>query len=249
MSIKALQIGIIGYGKMGAPLEEAIKKRGHNVALIVTDETDANWATTGIDVFIDFSTAAALPHNLSKVSSDRIPMVIGTTGWNEKIPEFEKMLVENRAGAIWSGNFSVGVNLYWNMLEQAVQQLRRFENGYDVSVSERHHRFKIDAPSGTAIRTAEIILDGSSTKSKMVTDISNRAPEADELHVGSIRGGYHPGQHIVTWDSEFDTIEFRHTARNRSGFAMGAVIAAEFLVDKQLRGLVPFSDIFSELKF
>lgn len=249
MGKTSLQIGLIGYGKMGAPLVEAIEKRGHHVALIITDETDPSWETTGIDVFIDFSTAAALPQNLSKVSADRIPMVIGTTGWNAKIKELEALLVQNRSGAIWSGNFSVGVNLYWNMLEQAVQQMRRFENGYDASVSERHHRFKIDAPSGTAIKTAEIILDGSKSKNKIVTDLKDRAPEKNELHIGSIRGGYHPGQHIVTWDSEFDTIEFRHTARNRSGFAMGAVIAAEFLVDKQLRGLVPFSDIFSELKF
>lgn len=249
MSIKELQIGLIGYGKMGGPLEEAIQKRGHHVALIVTDETSSDWETKGIDVFIDFSTAAALKDNLAKVSAARIPMIIGTTGWNTKIKDYEKILAENRSGAIWSGNFSVGVNLYWNMLEQAVQQMRRFENGYDVSIAERHHRFKIDAPSGTALQTAEIILDGSSTKNKMVTDLSDRAPLKNELHIGTIRGGYHPGQHTVTWDSEFDTIEFRHSARNRTGFAMGAVIAAEFIVDKQLRGLVPFVDIFSELKF
>jgi len=249
MSTKELQFGLIGYGKMGAPLVQAIEKRGHKVALIITEESDSDWSVSGIDVFIDFSTASALSQNLSKISASRVPMVIGTTGWNAKIKDYEKILAENRSGAIWSGNFSIGVNLYWNMLEQAVQQMRRFENGYDVSVAERHHRFKIDAPSGTAIRTADIILDGSSTKNKMVTDVTSHAPEKNEVQVGSIRGGYHPGQHTVTWDSEFDTIEFRHSARNRDGFAMGAVIAAEFIVDKQLRGLFPFSDIFSELKF
>jgi 4-hydroxy-tetrahydrodipicolinate reductase len=232
---------------MGKPLENCIKERGHELVHTV-DHFRTELVTENIDVYIDFSAPEALRKHLPLVAEARIPLVIGTTGWSEELQAFDKLLHKHRSGAIWSNNFSIGVNIFWRILEKAQQQVQSFEKEYDVHLHEQHHRFKKDAPSGTAINTAAIVLDGSSTKKKMRFDSAQRANEEGELHVSSSRGGHHPGTHSVMWDSVFDTIELKHTARTRDGFALGAVMAAEFVVGKHLRGLVSFSDIFDELK-
>lgn len=243
---KPLKIGLLGYGRMGEPLKMALTARGHTLTAIV-DENRPEMDPKAADVWIDFSHPSALAHYLPQLAEARIPLIIGTTGWQEKRQEYDALLRKARSGAIWSGNFSVGVNLFWRVLDKALVHMKAFEKEYDVHLHEFHHKFKVDSPSGTALETANIVLDGSSIKKKIVSESLQRAPEPEELHVTATRGGQHPGTHMVIWDSTFDTIELKHTARSRDGFALGAVIAAEFIATKHLAGLLPFTDIFDEL--
>ncbi len=159
---------------------------------------------------------------------------------------YKKLFLTNQNIGIWGGNFSLGVNLFWKVIKQSTQIFDKFSNEYDILVHEFHHKNKIDSPSGTAIQTAQNIIDNSNHKNTMITEKLDRKRNENEIHVSSSRGGSIPGTHTVMFDSNYDTIEIVHTARSREGFAIGAILAAE-KISSIPTGLHNFSEIFDSI--
>lgn len=249
-----MRIGIVGYGVMGKLVAKAVLDRGHSIAAIVDHATsNAHYKNLAeitteqaseIDVLIDFSSPETALENIQQACRLNKPIVMATTGWYEKLEEARDIVTKSGIGMVWGSNFSVGVNLFWQVLERASQLLAN-QNDYDVFVHEFHHKRKKDSPSGTAITTANKILANYPRKTKMITQTLDRAISEEELHVTSTRGGAVPGTHQVYFDSAFDTIEINHTARTRDGFAVGAVMAAEWIQNQN--GFYAFDEIFNEI--
>lgn len=247
-----MNIGIIGYGVMGQLVEKAAKERGHDISVVIDPENgDFSFLAdideeqlSKTDVFIDFSTPQAAQATLMAACKFKKPVVMATTGWYDKMDQFETLVKDHRIGFVWGSNFSVGVNLFWQVLEKASALFSK-QNDYDVFTHEFHHKRKKDSPSGTALTTAQKILNNHNAKNKIVTERLDRAIEPNELHVSSTRGGSVPGTHQVYFDSAFDTIELSHTARTRDGFAIGSILAAEWVKDKT--GFYAFDEIFDEI--
>ncbi len=240
-----MKLGIIGYGRMGKMVEQIAKERGHEIVSIIDIGYEKELKKEA-DCYIDFSIAEVTKEMLPELCKLKIPVVTGTTAWLDKKEEFEKLFVESENRGIWSGNFSLGVNLYWKVLKEAVRIFDNFSEEYDSMIHEFHHKNKIDSPSGTAIRMAEIVLANSSKKETFVTEALERKREDSELHVSSCRGGAVPGTHSLYFDSVFDNIELKHTARSREGFALGSVLAAEKINGIE-KGLHDFTDIFDQI--
>jgi 4-hydroxy-tetrahydrodipicolinate reductase len=240
-----MKIGIIGYGRMGKTVESVAKLRGHEIVSIIDIDRNEKIGSNA-DCYIDFSVPEALEKNLPILCDIKIPAVIGVTGWNKRLDEYAKIFAVKGNKGIWSGNYSLGVNLYWKVIRQAAETFDKFAKEYDVMVHEFHHKNKIDSPSGTAIQTAKIILEKSSVKDTIITETLQRKRKDNELHVTSTRGGLIPGTHNVIFDSSFDTVEITHTARTREGFALGSVIAAE-KINTLAPGLYNFSEIFDSI--
>jgi len=170
--------------------------------------------------------------NIEALAKRGLNVVVGTTGWYDQLPRVRDIVAKNKIGFFYTPNFSLGVQLFWKIVAQAAALMDGFED-YDVFGHEWHHAHKTDSPSGTAKRTAEIILQHLHRKKTLVTQTLMRAPRPEELHFTSTRGGDIPGTHRVTFDSPYDTIDITHTARSRAGFAAGAVRAAEWLKGKK----------------
>lgn len=234
-----MKIAIIGYGAMGHLIEQVAKQRGHEIASIIDPNADkathreiTEDAVEDADVCIDFSTPTAVVDNIKKVSALGKNMVIATTGWYKQMDEVKDIIRRAGTGFIWSGNFSIGVNMFFRMVKEAAKIVNRVSD-YDITSYEMHHKRKADSPSGTANMLGKILIDNIDRKNKLVFDRLDRRIEPDELHVASIRGGDIPGTHSILFDSAADTIELKHTARSRQGFAVGALMAAEFIKDKE----------------
>jgi len=240
-------LAIIGYGKMGKIIETIAKERGHEVVTI-DPIADANFkeinsdSLNGVDVAIDFTTPSVALANARACAMLGKNIVMGTTGWYDKTDEMKEITKD--IGFIWSGNFSIGVNMFFKIVEEAAKVVNKIPE-YDVAVFEAHHNAKKDSPSGTAKMIADKIIENVGRKDTIVTDKFDRAPEKNELHVASMRCGKIPGTHTVTFDSEADTMELTHRARNREGFALGAVLAAEFLKDK--KGFFDINDLMKNI--
>ena len=223
-----MNIAIIGYGRMGHEVEEMAIKRGHNVKLIIDLENNSNLNEENlksIDVAIEFSSPDAAFKNITTCLGMKVPVVSGTTGWLKDFDKAVEICKENRTSFLHSSNFSIGVNILFKLNSELAKQMCRYHE-YSPVIEEIHHAKKLDAPSGTAITLAgEIIQQHPGFKSwcfeKDKTD--NCIP------INSIREGIVPGIHTVYWDSEIDKISLKHEAKNRKGFALGAVIAAEFI--------------------
>ena len=250
-------IALIGYGKMGMMLEKLAAEKGLTVKAVVdphVKEQKTKQGVTifrtideksmkGIDVCIDFTHPSVIIQNITAMAELGKSMVIGTTGWYERMQEVERIVEKHDVGLIWSGNFSLGVNATFAILKYASRVFESLKE-YDVMISEYHHNQKADAPSGTAAMMGEIILDRIERKTKIVTALDRKiAPE--ELHVSSVRGGSIPGIHTVTFDSPEDSIQITHTARNREGFASGALMAVSFIEDK--RGVFTITDMMRDI--
>jgi len=229
-----MKIAIIGYGKMGRLVDQVATARGHEV--VARFDIDNNErgegltaeSLTGVEAAIEFSAPDAVVNNLRRLMALGVPAVVGTTGWYEHLDEV-KRLVEERGGAlVYGANFSVGMNLFFRVARYAAELFSRFEE-YDPFLVEHHHKFKKDAPSGTALVIERLMRES----------YGDRTPEAV-----SIRAGYAPGTHEVGFDSEADTVMLTHTARSRQGFAAGAVFAAEQIVGR--RGVYEFSQLLFE---
>ena len=232
-----MKIALLGYGKMGKVIERIALERGHEVVLKKDHDSDYT-GLKNADVAIDFSVPTAAVSNISACFATNVPVVCGTTGWLEHYEEMVALCKEKNGGFISSSNFSLGVNLFFE-LNSYLSKIMAPYDSYKVSMEEIHHIHKLDAPSGTAITLAEGVIENSNY-SKWTMDAS---PKENELHIEAIRTGEVPGTHTVTYNSPIDAIEIKHTAHNREGFALGAVIAAEWLAGKQ--GVFTMKDVLN----
>ncbi len=243
-----MNIALIGYGKMGKEVEQAAKGRGLKVPKIfdVNNNTGSLGITAeslkGIDVCIEFSTPGAVIENIAAVASCGKNIVVGTTGWYDKLERVKKIVKDNKIGFLYAPNFSLGVNIFAQIVSHAAHLMDRYTQ-YDAAVMERHHRAKVDSPSGTALTIASGILQGMKRKTEILSETSHGQIKPHQLHVASSRFGSVTGTHAVVFDSEADSIELIHTARNRSGFALGAVVAAEWLKGK--KGFYTMRDVIT----
>jgi 4-hydroxy-tetrahydrodipicolinate reductase len=242
----SLKIALLGYGKMGKELAQVAVESGHQI--VATFEIDeplalAN-APAAVDVFIDFTHPNSVVGNVNAVAQLGKPLVIGTTGWYDKLPEVEKVVRSAKIGVIYGSNFSIGMNLFFKIVENAATLFDKFEQ-YDPFIHEWHHRGKVDSPSGTALTLGKIILSQVKRKKALLSKTSEEKIKPELLHVTSTRAGRIPGTHLVGFDSEADTVELKHTARGRRGFATGALLAAQWIIGKQ--GLFTISDMMNDL--
>ncbi|WP_281231996.1 4-hydroxy-tetrahydrodipicolinate reductase [Flavobacterium gelatinilyticum] len=231
-----MKIALLGYGKMGKVIERIALERGHEIVL-KKDEFNTYDGLSTADVAIDFSVPTAAVSNISACFNSNVPVVSGTTGWLEHYDEMIALCNEKKGGFISSSNFSLGVNIFFGLNEYLAKIMSQFDT-YKVSMEEIHHIHKLDAPSGTAISLAQGVIQNSSYANWTLEEAQN-----NEIHIEAKRIGEVPGTHTVNYDSAIDSIEIKHTAHNREGFALGAVIAAEWLAGKQ--GIFTMKDVLN----
>lgn len=245
-----MKIALLGYGKMGKIIEKIATDRKHEIVLKIDYDNIHDLTAENLqkaDVAIEFSTPGTVLSNIRHCLNAGVPIVVGTTGWYDEIPALKQECLESNKTIIYASNFSVGVNIFFHVNRVLAKLMNNYPY-YDVQVEEIHHVQKLDSPSGTAITIAEGILENLDAKQKWVnvlTDANGDSDDnikTDELLIESHRIDSVPGTHTVIYDSEVDTIEFKHTAHNRNGFALGAVLAAEWIKDK--KGFYSVADMF-----
>lgn len=225
-----MKIALIGYGKMGKEIEAIALKRGHEIILKIDKDNQDDMNIVNLkkaDVAIEFSTPHTVVENIYKCFNAHLPVVVGATGWYDKFDEIIAHCEGNRGSLFHATNFSLGVNLFFKLNSYLAELMNKYED-YDVSMEEIHHIHKLDKPSGTAISLANQILNKVKRKEKWSIDEKT----SNTLHIVDKREGEVPGTHIVKYHSSIDDIEIMHKAHSRKGFALGAVIAAEFLEGK-----------------
>lgn len=229
-----MKIALLGYGKMGKVIEQIALERGHEIVL----RKGGNDSFEGLekaDVAIDFSIPTAAITNISECINRAIPVVSGTTGWLENYHEIENLCIEKNAAFIYGSNFSLGVNLFFEVNDYLSKIMAKF-NQYNVSMEEIHHTQKLDKPSGTAISLANAIINNTDKNNWSIEN-----PSSNDLFIDVKRIENVPGTHSVFYTSDEDTIEIKHTAHNRNGFAFGAIIASEWLIGK--KGVFTMKDV------
>lgn len=231
-----MKIALLGYGRMGKAIEEVALNRGHQI-VIRKDIEPIDVDLSEAEVAIDFSHPAAAFDNIKSCIAAGVPVVSGTTGWLENYKEAVSYCESKEGAFLYASNFSIGVNLFFNLNLQLAKMMEKIE-GYKPSMEEIHHIHKLDAPSGTAITLAESIL-----KHNSISEWSIESQQEDTLFIKVKREGEVPGTHSVTYGSAIDEIEIKHTAHNRKGFALGAVVAAEWIKNK--RGVFQMKDVLS----
>ena len=229
-----MKIALLGYGKMGKVIERIALERGHEIVL----KKDKNNTFEGLsiaDVAIDFSVPDSAVANISECLNNGIPVISGTTGWLADYAKMKQLCEDKNGSFIYASNFSLGVNVFFELNEYLAKMMTNLKQ-YNVSMEEIHHTQKLDAPSGTAITLAEGVIKH--------TDYANwtlETPISNEIHIEAKRIENVPGTHSIFYDSEVDQIEIKHTAHSREGFALGAVVAAEWLVGK--KGVFTMKDV------
>ena len=239
-----MKIALIGYGKMGHIIERIALERGHEVVSKVDVDNQEEFesaAFASADVAIEFTVPGKAVENYRKAWAAGVPVVSGTTGWNAVLPELKEEIAEKGYTLFWASNFSLGVNLFFELNRRLAAMMNRYAN-YDVDMTEIHHTEKKDAPSGTAITLAEGILENLDRKDEWVLVDGQGAIVDSQLGIEAVREGKVPGTHIIRYDSDVDSITIKHEAKSREGFALGAVVAAEFLVGKPA-GFYSMSDL------
>ena len=234
------KIAIVGYGKMGKAIEKIALERGNEVPVIIDADNIKDLQTTTlekVDVAIEFTRPESAYPNIVTLLKNKVPVVCGTTGWIDKKEEVETLTKDNESAFFYASNYSVGVNLFFHLNKRLAELMNPFKE-YDVEMEEIHHIHKLDAPSGTAITLAEGVFEGFDNKKSWELDQST---SPDKLNIRHKREGEVPGTHIIEYNSEVDSIEIKHTAHSRQGFALGAVLAAEFLAGK--KGLYGMNDL------
>lgn len=246
-----INIAIIGYGAMGKLVEKFAKEKGITVTAIIdpvaegaTHKEISVESLDGADVCIEFSLPGSAMDNIKKVAELGKDHVMATTGWLDNIEEAKRTISKSETGFIYASNFSIGVNAFYRIVRIAAKIFNNLPD-YDVFAYEQHHNRKKDSPSGTAKSIGALLIENIDRKTKLVFDKLDRKIASDELHLASIRGGDVPGTHVVDFDSSADTIELKHTARNRSGFAIGSLLAAEWISDK--KGFFEINDMMVEI--
>ncbi len=238
-----MKIALLGYGNMGKEIEQVIREgKKHQIVSISSKERGFDEAgIKGADVVIDFSGPEVVMENISSVLGMGKNMVVGTSGWYDKISEVEKIALKTGTGLIYGQNFAIGTNIFFKLVSEASRLMSKYGN-YDVYGVEAHHSGKQDSPSGTAFKTAEAIMKNFPSKTTLQTGRLDRKIENNELHFASIRGGRNPGMHEVTFDSEADSIKIQVQNHSRRGYAEGSVMAAEFIQGK--KGVYAFDSLF-----
>ena len=231
-----MKIALLGYGRMGKEIEKIAISRGHEI--VIKKDVDDEIEITLADVAIDFSVPNSAFNNISNCLNNNVPVISGTTGWLENYKDAVALCKEKKGAFIYASNYSLGVNIFFELNKQLAKMMNTIE-GYNISMEEIHHTLKLDAPSGTAITLAEGIIENSSknnwelgekTSEENIAIVAKRIPDV-------------PGTHTILYESEVDTIEIKHTAHSRKGFALGAVIAAEWIADKT--GVFSMKDVLN----
>jgi len=235
-----MNLAIIGYGKMGKEIEKIALERNHKVCLIIDIDNQGDFTTDNLltaDVALDFSVPGNAYSNIKKCLDAGVPIVSGTTGWLDRFDEVLSICREKGGAFFYASNFSPGMNIFFHLNRYLAGIMNSFKD-YDISIEETHHAQKLDAPSGTAIKLAEDIISAIDRKNKWEKEPGKGS---DAIIITSVRKGYIPGIHKITYDSQIDFIEIKHSARSRRGFALGAILAAEFIKDK--KGFFTMNDL------
>jgi 4-hydroxy-tetrahydrodipicolinate reductase len=234
-----MKIALFGYGKMGKEIETIAISRGHEIILKITSKNSLSITDEELkkaDVVIEFSTPHTAIQNIKKCLTLNVPVIIGTTGWYENFEEIKTICNNKNGSMLYATNFSLGVNLFFKLNSYLAEMMNKYNN-YEVAMEEIHHIHKLDKPSGTAISLAKQIIE--KVERKKSWSITDKNPET--LFIKDVREGEIPGTHIIKYTSEVDDIEIMHKAHNRKGFALGAVVAAEFIKDK--KGIFTMNDL------
>ncbi|MDE5648161.1 MAG: 4-hydroxy-tetrahydrodipicolinate reductase [Muribaculaceae bacterium] len=245
-----MKIALIGYGRMGHAIEKIALSRGHEIAAIVdpaSGDEAYGWDQSGLknaEVAIEFSVPTAAIGNYRRLMELGIPVVSGTTGWLDSIDEVKEDIVASDGTLFWTSNFSLGVNLFFAINKYAARLMASVPGVYTPSMKEIHHIHKLDHPSGTARSLAEDIVDRTPGMEGWTEDAE---AGKDCLYIAHEREGEVPGTHIITWESEVDTITLEHRAHSREGFALGAVVAAEWIGKGEVKGFVEMSAFMRHL--
>lgn len=237
-----MKIVLMGYGKMGREIERIALERGHEIVFRVNRDNAAQVTEKDLqagEVIIEFSTPHAVMDNMNKCLVSGLPTVVGTTGWHNELKTVTALWNNAGGGLFYASNFSVGVNLFFKVNKFLAKLMNHYPQ-YEVSMTEIHHIHKLDKPSGTAITLANQVIEQMDRKSKWSIDEKSD----DTLFIQDIREGEVPGTHILKYSSTVDDIEIMHKAHNRSGFALGAVLAAEFMLGK--KGVYTMDDLIGE---
>lgn len=235
-----MKIALLGYGKMGKEIEKICNQRNYDIVARIDNENDWNLYSKEIssaDVAIEFSTPDTVLNNINKCFALNLPIVVGTTGWYEQKEKLTAICQQNNQAFIFGSNFSVGVNLFFHLNESFAKIMNHYP-AYRASMEEIHHTQKLDAPSGTAISLAEILINDIDL---LQTWQNKKSDNESILGITSKRIDPTPGTHSITYTSDIDEIELKHTAKSRAGFAQGAVFAAEWIKGK--KGFFEFKDI------
>lgn len=236
-----MKIALVGYGKMGKTIEQIALSRGHEIVSIIDINNPDDFESAAFksaDVAIEFTTPAMAFDNYMKCFAANVPVVSGTTGWTARMGEIKEMCEKEGKTFFYASNFSIGVNIFFALNKYLAKVMNNFPS-YDVRMTEVHHIHKLDAPSGTAITLAEGILENIDRKDRWTLET---AEKATDLPIHAIREGEVPGIHEIIYESDVDTISIKHDAKSRAGFALGAVVAAEFTAGK--KGFLGMSDLF-----
>jgi len=234
-----MKVAILGYGKMGKEIEKISLLRGHELIYKIDKESQVK-NIYDADVAINFSTPETAVQNITLGLKSSVPVVSGTTGWLSDLNKIKELSQEKNTSFLYSSNFSLGVNLFFELNNKLAEIMKKY-NQYNLKIEEIHHTQKIDKPSGTAISLAEDIIQNGNYDRWTMDDKKNT------INIDSKRIDKVPGTHIVNYFSEIDSIEIKHTANNRKGFALGAVLAAEWIINK--KGIFKMSDVISDSNF
>ncbi|MDR1565799.1 MAG: 4-hydroxy-tetrahydrodipicolinate reductase [Treponema sp.] len=258
-----MNAALIGYGKMGRLLERMLQEKGHRVLAVADPFAAGEKTALGVpvlksagglagfppgtfDAAIEFTRPDAAAANITALAELKIPVVTGTTGWYDRLPEITGKVNAAGSALFWAPNFSLGMNLFYRLAAYAARLFDPFPE-YDAGGFECHHNKKADSPSGTAKILAKAVLSNMTRKTKAVYEMLDRPPLADEFHYASLRVGSVPGTHSIIFDSPADAVEITHTVRNREGLAAGAVTAAEWLVSKPRSGIFTMDEMLADM--
>lgn len=245
LRLNNMKLALVGFGKMGRELQTLISESGkHEVVSISYENAKGPLDKPGIkkaDVVVDFSSPEVVMETVKEVSALGKNMVVGTTGWYDKLEDVKKLVKKNKIGLIYAQNFSVGANIFFKVVAYASYLFSKFGD-YDVAGLELHHTGKKDSPSGTAKKLAGVIMENFPKKKVLETGRLDRQIAKDELHFASVRAGRYFGYHEIMFDSSADEVKLSHNAHGRRGFAEGALLAAEFIKGK--KGFYSFDEVF-----
>ncbi|MFC2110740.1 4-hydroxy-tetrahydrodipicolinate reductase [Bacteroidota bacterium] len=230
-----MKIALLGYGKMGQTIEKIAVSRGHEIVLKI-DKDAPEYDISIADVAIDFSIPDSAVANITNCLNNNVPIISGTTGWLDSFQEMKDLCSSQNGAFIYASNYSLGVNIFFELNNHLAKMMANLDQ-YDVNIEEIHHKQKLDEPSGTAITLAEGVIEHTKNTQWQL----DKATEENSIPITAIRSPEVPGTHTITYNSSVDQIDIKHTAHNRQGFALGAVVAAEWIIGK--KGVFTMKDV------